>query len=68
MPKQKSNSAAKKRFNVLPSGKIKRGQQGHRHKLNASIKNRKRKNNLTKSAFVFEGEAKSVKQLVQKQN
>lgn len=66
MPKQKSNSAAKKRFNVLPSGKVKRGQQGHRHNLNAAIKGRKQKNNLTKGAYVFEGEAKTIKTLVQK--
>ena len=41
MPKQKTNSAAKKRFIVKKSGLIKRSQQGRRHilsKKSTSIK------------------------------
>ncbi len=33
MPKQKTNSAAKKRFDVKKSGVIKRSRQGRRHIL-----------------------------------
>ena len=33
MPKQKTNSAAKKRFDVKKSGVIKRSKQGRRHIL-----------------------------------
>ena len=33
MPKQKNRSAVKKRFIVLKSGRVKRGQQNHRHLL-----------------------------------
>lgn len=67
MPKQKSSSAAKKRFIVLPSGKVKRGHQHKRHNLNSALKSRKTKRELRKGAYVFEGEAKTIKQLVQKQ-
>ena len=37
MPKQKNNSAAKKRFNVLKSGKVKRGHQNKRHILTKKL-------------------------------
>ncbi len=33
MPKLKTNRGAKKRFNVLPGGKVKRGQANRRHIL-----------------------------------
>ncbi len=67
MPKQRSNSAAKKRFNVLPSGKVKRAQQNKSHNLNSALKRRKQKRNLRKGAYVANSaEAKTVRKLVQK--
>ncbi len=66
MPKQKSNSAAKKRFNVLPSGKIKRAKQNKAHILTKKETGRTRK--LRQGGFVAKGEAKTIKKLVGKQN
>lgn len=40
--KQKTHSGAKKRFKALPSGKIKRKQQGKRHLLENMSSKRKR--------------------------
>lgn len=65
MPKQKSSSAAKKRFSVKPSGKVKRARQNKRHILTKKETGRKRE--LKRSAYVFEGEAKTIKKLVGKQ-
>ena len=48
MPKQKTNSSAKKRFEVKKSGVIKRNQQGKRHIL--TKKSSKRKRDLRKGA------------------
>ena len=50
MNKQKNSSAAKKRFIVLKSGKVKRGHQNHRHLL--STKEAGRKRNLRQGAYV----------------
>lgn len=63
MPKQKTNSAAKKRFRVKKSGLIKRGQQGRRHIL--SKKSTSVKRDLRKSAYVSDAQSKTIKQLVQ---
>lgn len=65
MPKQKNSSAAKKRFIVMPNGRVKRAKQNKRHIL--TKKETKRKRDLRKSAFVFKGEEKTVKKLVGKQ-
>ena len=62
MSKQKTNSGAKKRFIVLKSGKVKRGQQNHRHCL--SVKERGRKRNLRQGAYVSGKQIKTVKQMV----
>ncbi len=62
MSKQKTSSAAKKRFIVLKSGKVKRGQQNHRHCL--SVKERSRKRNLRQGAYVAGKQIKTVKNLV----
>lgn len=48
--KQKTHSGAKKRFQVLSSGKIKRKKKGRRHIL--SNKNRKRKRNLKGNYYI----------------
>ena len=63
MPKQKTNSAAKKRFSVKKSGVIKRSQQGRRHILTKKKTGTKR--SLRKSAYVSSAQSKTIKQMVQ---
>ena len=62
MPKQKNSSAAKKRFIVLASGKVKRGRQNKRHLL--SHKETGRKRALRQGAYVEGKQIKTVKNLV----
>lgn len=62
MPKQKTSSAAKKRFIVLASGKVKRGRQNKRHLLTTKETGRKR--NLRQGAYVTGKQVKTVKTLV----
>lgn len=62
MTKQKTNSGAKKRFIVLKSGRVKRGQQNHRHLL--AGKERCRKRNSRQGAYVEGKQIKTVKNLV----
>ena len=59
MPKQKSHSGSKKRFDVTGSGRVKRAQSGKNHK--AGEKPRKRKRNLRQTAFVSETQELTVK-------
>ena len=66
MPKQKNSSAAKKRFIVTPSGKVKRGHQNKRHLL--STKETGRKRNLRQGAYVEGKQVKTVKVLVGNQD
>lgn len=66
MPKQKSNSAAKKRFIVLASGKVKRGHQNKRHLLSSKETGRKR--SLRQGAYVEGKQIKTVKNLVGNQD
>lgn len=65
MPKQKNNSAAKKRFIVLKSGKVKRGHQNKRHLLASKETGRKRK--LRQGAYVEGKQIKTVKIIVGQQ-
>lgn len=62
--KMKSNKAAQKRMRVKPNGQIKRAQSGKAHL--AKSKPRKTIRNLNKGAYVFEGEARTMKTLTQK--
>ena len=62
MPKQKNSSAAKKRFIVLASGKVKRGRQNKRHLL--AHKETGRKRALRQGAYVEGKQVKTVKILV----
>ena len=62
MPKQKNSSAAKKRFIVLASGKVKRGRQNKRHLL--AHKETGRKRALRQGAYVEGKQIKTVKSLV----
>lgn len=66
MPKQKNSSAAKKRFIVLKSGKVKRGHQNKRHLLASKETGRKRK--LRQTTYVEGKQIKTVKELVGSQN
>ena len=63
MPKQKTNSSAKKRFREKPSGAIKRAQQGRRHIL--TKKTTKNKRDLRQGTYVDATQAKTIKTLVQ---
>jgi large subunit ribosomal protein L35 len=60
MPKMKTKSSAKKRFNVTGSGKIKRKHAFKSHIL--TKKSKKRKLKLTHSGLVHESDINSVKE------
>ena len=66
MPKQKNSSAAKKRFNVLKGGKVKRAHKNKRHILTKKETGRKR--DLRRSAYVSSTQEKTIKKLVGEQN
>ncbi|HZK03028.1 MAG TPA: 50S ribosomal protein L35 [Bacteroidaceae bacterium] len=62
MPKNKTNSGAKKRFALTGSGKIKRKHAYHSHILTKKSKKRKRK--LVKFTIVSPADVKQVKELL----
>lgn len=62
MPKVKTNAAAKKRFALTGTGKIKRKHAYHSHIL--TKKTKKRKRNLDKTALVADANFNSVKELL----
>jgi large subunit ribosomal protein L35 len=62
MPKMKTNSGAKKRFDVTGTGKIKRKHAFKRHIL--TKKSTKRKRNLTHFGLVADSDAKRVKRML----
>lgn len=62
MPKLKTNKAAKKRFKILKSGKIKRKRAFLRHILTSKGKGRKR--NLRQRTYIHEADEKAIKQLL----
>ena len=62
MPKIKTNSAAKKRFTLTGSGKIKRKHAFKSHIL--TKKTKKQKRNLTHSGLVARVDASNVKALL----
>lgn len=59
MPKQKTNSSAKKRFRLTATGKIKRKKAFKSHIL--TKKTKKRKRNLTKSTLVHKSDENNIK-------
>ncbi len=61
MAKLKTNRAAKKRFKVLKSGKVKRRKATLRHILTSKPKARKR--NLRKSTLIHDADMKAIKAL-----
>ena len=62
MPKQKSNSATKKRFKVTGTGKVLRRRAMQSHMLEK--KSAKRKRGFRKEVAVDESNVKSVKKLL----
>ncbi len=62
MPKMKSNRAAKKRFKVTATGKIKREKAYKSHIL--TKKSPKRKRNLRTATTVSNGDSKRVKRML----
>jgi large subunit ribosomal protein L35 len=64
MPKQKSRSAAKKRFRELPNGTFKRKKANKSHIL--TKKNHKRRSRLGKSARTNTVQSKKLEIMIQK--
>ena len=62
MPKMKTNSGAKKRFQLTGSGKVKRKHAFKSHIL--TKKTTKQKRNLTYSAVLTNADEKRVKELI----
>jgi len=62
MPKMKTKSAAKKRFSLTATGKIKRSCSGKNHIL--TKKDRKRKNRLDAGSYVDATQEKTMKTLI----
>ena len=62
MPKQKTHRGAAKRFSLTKKGKVKRSQAYKSHIL--TKKPTKRTRNLRKAAYIFKGEAKTIKKLI----
>lgn len=62
MPKQKTNSAAKKRFSLKKSGVIKRNKQNRRHILTKKSQDRKR--GLRKATYVSNADYDAVKKML----
>lgn len=62
MPKLKTHSGAKKRFNLTKNGKVKRAKAYKRHILNK--KSTKRKRSLRKMTYADVTNAKTLKLLI----
>jgi len=63
MPKMKSKSAAKKRFTLTGTGKLKRKHAYHSHIL--TKKSTKRKRNLGYTTLVDKADVKAVREMLQ---
>jgi large subunit ribosomal protein L35 len=63
MPKMKSKSGAKKRFQLTGTGKIKRKHAYKSHIL--TKKSTKRKRNLTYSGLVHKADEKNIREMLQ---
>ena len=64
MPKQKTNSGAKKRFKVTGCGKIMKQQSGMRHNL--EVKSSRRTRRLNQDQVLPNSDAKIIKRLLAK--
>lgn len=64
MPKIKTHSGAKKRFNLTKNGKVKRAQANKRHLLNGHGKTTKRKRGLRAGAYADVTNESAIKRLI----
>ena len=64
MPKLKSHSGAKKRFNLTATGKVKRAHAYKSHLLNGHGKTTKRKRGLRQAAYADSTVAPTVKRMI----
>ena len=64
MPKLKSHSGAKKRFNLTATGKVKRAHAYKSHLLNGHGKTTKRKRGLRQAAYADQTTAPTIKRMV----
>ncbi len=62
MPKMKTKSAAKKRFSVTASGRVKRKHAYKSHIL--TKKSKKRKRNLTQTGLVHKADEANIKRML----
>ena len=62
MPKLKTHSGAKKRFNLTKSGKVKRAKAYKGHLT--AMKTRKRKRSLRQGTFIADCEAANIRRLI----
>lgn len=64
MPKLKSHSGAKKRFNLTASGKVKRAHAFKSHLLNGHGKTTKRKRGLRQAAYADPTVEATIKRMI----
>ena len=64
MPKIKTHSGAKKRFNLTKSGKVKRAHAYKSHLLNGHGKTAKRKRNLRKGTYADTTNEAAIKRMI----
>ena len=64
MPKLKTHTGAKKRFNLTKTGKVKRAHAYKSHLLNGHGKDTKRKRGLRKGAYADDNNAATIKRMI----
>ena len=64
MPKLKSHSGAKKRFNLTKTGKVKRAMTKKRHLLNGHGKTTKLKRGLRKGGYADKTNEAAIKRMI----
>ena len=64
MPKLKSHSGAKKRFNLTKTGKVKRAHAYKSHLLNGHGKTTKRKRGLRQAAYADATNVAAIKRMI----
>lgn len=64
MPKLKSHSGAKKRFNLTKNGKVKRAHAGKRHLLNGHGKTTKLKRALRGTTYADKTNEAAIKRMI----
>ena len=64
MPKLKTHTGAKKRFNLTKTGKVKRAHAYKSHLLNGHGKDRKRKRGLRKGTYADVTNSATIKKMI----